>query len=129
MKGTRILAMALAAMMIIGLVPAALADEPMKISVASYMFGPVDNDNDVITPLVEQMLREKHGIDVDIEVVYIEQANYGEILNTRLAGGTAPDVFLAQSATMLDSYYDQASSRPGARNSSKRTRLTSIRSL
>ena len=107
MKGTRILAMALAAMMIIGLVPAALADEPMKISVASYMFGPVDNDNDVITPLVEQMLREKHGIDVDIEVVYIEQANYGEILNTRLAGGTAPDVFLAQSATMLDSYYDQ----------------------
>ncbi len=107
MKSTRILAIVLAAMMIIGLVPAALADEPMKISVASYMFGPVDNDNDVITPLVEQMLKEKHGIDVDIEVVYIEQANYGEILNTRLAGGTAPDVFLAQSATMLNSYYDQ----------------------
>ncbi|MBQ7183330.1 MAG: extracellular solute-binding protein [Clostridia bacterium] len=107
MKRTRILAIALAVMMIIGLVPAALAEEPMKISVASYMFGPVDNDNDVITPLVEQMLKEKHGIDVDIEVVYIEQANYGEILNTRLAGGTAPDVFLAQSATMLNSYYDQ----------------------
>ncbi len=107
MKRTRILAIALAVMMVIGLLPAALAEEPMKISVASYMFGPVDNDNDVITPLVEQMLKEKHGIDVDIEVVYIEQANYGEILNTRLAGGTAPDVFLAQSATMLNSYYDQ----------------------
>lgn len=108
MKGTRILALVLAAMLVIGLAPAALADDaPMKISVASYMFGPVDNDKDVITPLVEQQLKEKHGINVDIEVVYIEQANYSEILNTRLTGGSAPDVFLAQSATMLNTYYDQ----------------------
>ncbi|MBR4360020.1 MAG: extracellular solute-binding protein [Clostridia bacterium] len=108
MKGIRILALVLAAMMVIGLAPAALADdEPVKISVASYMFGPVDNEKDVITPLVEQMLLEKHGINVDIEVVYIEQANYADILNTRLNGGTAPDVFLAQSATMLNTYYDQ----------------------
>ena len=108
MKGTRILALALAAMLVIGLAPAALADDaPVKISVASYMFGPIDNDKDVITPLVEKQLKEKHGIDVDIEVVYIEQANYAEILNTRLTGGTAPDVFLAQSATTLNTYYDQ----------------------
>ena len=108
MKGTRILALLLAAMMIIALAPTAMAeDEPVKISVASYMFGPVDNDKDVITPLVEQQLKDKHGINVDIEVVYIEQANYAEIVNTRLAGGTAPDVFLAQSATTLASYYDQ----------------------
>ena len=108
MKGTRILALALAAMLVIGLAPAALAvDEPVKISVASYMFGPIDNEKDVITPLVEQQLKEKHNINVDIEVVYIEQANYAEILNTRLTGGTAPDVFLAQSATTLNTYYDQ----------------------
>ena len=108
MKGTRILALALAAMLVIGLAPAALADDaPVKISVASYMFGPIDNDKDVITPLVEKQLKEKHGIDVDIEVVYIEQANYAEILNTRLTGGTATDVFLAQSATTLNTYYDQ----------------------
>ncbi|MBR4501635.1 MAG: extracellular solute-binding protein [Clostridia bacterium] len=107
MKGTRILALALAAMLVITLVPALAEEAPVKISVAGYMFGPVDNDNDVITPLVEQMLKEKHGINVDIEVVYIEQANYSEILNTRLAGGTAPDVFLAQSATTLNTYYDQ----------------------
>ena len=56
---------------------------------------------------MEQQLKEKHGIDVDIEVVYIEQANYSEILNTRLAGGTAPDVFLAQSTNTLNSYWDQ----------------------
>jgi len=108
MKGSRILALLLAVMMIMALAPTAMAeDEPVKISVASYMFGPVDNDKDVITPLVEQQLKDKHGINVDIEVVYIEQANYAEIVNTRLAGGTAPDVFLAQSATTLASYYDQ----------------------
>ena len=107
MKATRMLALAVAAMMIIAMVPALAEEAPVKISVAGYMFGPVDNDNDVITPLVEQMLKEKHGINVDIEVVYIEQANYSEILNTRLAGGTAPDVFLAQSATTLNTYYDQ----------------------
>ena len=107
MKGSRILALALALMMVVALVPAVAEDEPIKISVAGYMFGPIDNEKDVITPLVEQQLKEKHGINVDIEVVYIEQANYAEILNTRLAGGTAPDVFLAQSATTLRSYYDQ----------------------
>ncbi|MBQ1403123.1 MAG: extracellular solute-binding protein, partial [Oscillospiraceae bacterium] len=108
MKFSRFLALVLALMMVMGLVPAAMADEePVKISVAGYMFGPIDNERDVITPLVEQQLKEKHGINVDIEVVYIEQANYAEILNTRLTGDKAPDVFLAQSATALNSYYDQ----------------------
>ena len=108
MKGTRILALALALIMVLALVPTAMAeDEPMKISVAGYMFGPIDNEKDVITPAVEKMLKEKHGINVDIEVVYIEQGNYAEILNTRLSGGTAPDVFLAQSTTTLNEYYDQ----------------------
>ena len=108
MKRTRLLALLLAAVMVLTLLPAALAEgEPMHISVAGYMFGPIDNEQDVITPLVEQMLREKHGINVDIEVVYVEQANYAEIINTRLAGGTAPDVFLAQSSTTLRTYYDQ----------------------
>ena len=108
MKGNRFLAMLLAIVMVLALAPAALAeDEPIHISVAGYMFGPIDNEKDVITPLVEQKLRENHGINVDIEVVYVEQADYGDIINTRLAGGTAPDVFLAQSATTLRSYYDQ----------------------
>ena len=107
MKGSRILALALAVIMVMALVPAMAEDEPIKISVAGYMFGPIDNEKDVITPLIEQQLKEKHGINVDIEVVYIEQANYSEILGPRLTGGTAPDVFLAQSTTMLDTYYDQ----------------------
>ena len=72
MKGSRILALALALIMVMALVPATAEDEPVKISVASYMFGPIDNEKDVITPLVEQQLKEKHGLNVDIEVVYIE---------------------------------------------------------
>jgi len=108
MKTSRILALLLTALMLVSVIPAAVAEEePIHISVAGYMFGPIDDAQDVITPLVEQKLRDNHGINVDIEVVYIEQANYAEILNTRLAGGTAPDVFLAQSATTLRSYYDQ----------------------
>ena len=108
MKKNRILALALALAMLVSLAPTALAeDEPIHISVAGYMFGPVDNEKDVITPLVEKKLKEDHGINVDIEVVYVEQANYAEIVNTRLTGGTAPDVFLAQSATALNAYYDQ----------------------
>ena len=79
----------------------------MKISVAGYFFGPVNDEKDVITPAVEARLKEKHGIDVDIELVYIEQANYGELINTRLTGNTAPDVFLAQSSTALETYFDQ----------------------
>ena len=107
MKGSRILALALALMMIIALVPTAVAeDAPVKISVAGYMFGPVVDD--VITPKVEEILKDKYGINVDIEVVYIEQGNYAEILNTRLNDlATAPDVFLAQGNTTLNTYYDQ----------------------
>ena len=81
--------------------------EPTHVSVAGYFFGPVNDEKDIITPAVEARLLEEHGINVDIELVYIEQANYAELLNTRRAGGTAPDVFLAQSNTTMETYYDQ----------------------
>ena len=81
--------------------------EPVHVSVAGYFFGPVNDEKDVITPAVEARLLEEHGINVDIELVYIEQANYAELINTRLAGGTAPDVFLAQSEQTVETYYDQ----------------------
>ncbi len=81
--------------------------DKMTISVAGYFFGPVNNEKDVITPAVEARLKEKHGIDVDIELVYIEQSDYSNLINTRLTGNTAPDVFLAQSNTALETYFDQ----------------------
>ncbi len=104
----KLLSVLLALVMVLTLMPFANAeDAPVKISVAGYMFGPIDAEKDVITPAVEKMLLEKHGINVDIEVEYIEYANYSEILAPRLAGETAPDVFLALSSNTLDTYYDQ----------------------
>ncbi|MCR4577831.1 MAG: extracellular solute-binding protein [Clostridiales bacterium] len=104
----KLLSLLVAIVMVMTAIPFALAeDAPMKITVAGYMFGPIDDAKDVVTPAVEKMLLEKHGINVDIEVEYIEYNNYSEILAPRLSGGTAPDVFLALSSTTLDTYYDQ----------------------
>jgi putative aldouronate transport system substrate-binding protein len=80
-------------------------DAPVKISVAGYFFGPVEND--VITPAVEQMLKEKHGINVEIEIVYIEYAEYKNLLSQRIIGQTAPDVFLPSNYSTMLEYYDQ----------------------
>lgn len=108
-KGLRFLSLLLTLAMLVPTLPLALAEEePVSISVAGYMFGPVDDEKDVITPLVEQRLKEKHGINVKIDVQYIENSNYTDILNPRLTSlETAPDVFLANSATLLNTYYDQ----------------------
>ncbi|MCR4620860.1 MAG: extracellular solute-binding protein [Clostridiales bacterium] len=104
----KLLSLLVAIVMVMTAIPFALAeDAPIKITVAGYMFGPIDDSKDVVTPAVEKMLLEKHGINVDIEVEYIEYANYSEILAPRLSGGTAPDVFLALSSNTLDTYYDQ----------------------
>ena len=86
-----ILCLLVALAMLVTCLPAALAEEaPTKITVAGYMFGPIDNELDVITPAVEKILNERYGLNVDIEVVYIEYSEYSEILNPRLAAGTAP---------------------------------------
>lgn len=76
------------------------------ISVASYAFGPMDAEKDKVGPVVEEMLAE-YGLDVDLEYVYIEYPQYQEILNTRLTGGTAPDIFIAMSLDNMLSLYDQ----------------------
>lgn len=77
------------------------------ISVAPYMFGPYDETKDVAVHWAQDYIREKYGYDVTFDVVYIENANYSEIINTRIAGGTAPDIFKSGSETYLDKYYEQ----------------------
>jgi len=113
MKRIKTLPLLLAGAMAFSAIPAIAAEEeaPMTISVAGYLYGPVDAEQDVITPAIEARLKEEHGINVDIEIVYVEQANYAEIINTRLIGETAPDVFLAQSDNTLQTYYDQGAIR------------------
>ncbi len=108
MKRFKTLPLLMAGAMVFSAIPAIAAEEEkMTISVAGYLYGPVDAEKDVITPAIEARLAEEHGINVDIEIVYIEQANYAELINTRVIGGTAPDVFLAQSDNTLQTYYDQ----------------------
>jgi len=103
--------MTLVLCLILAMTAVSFAEAPITwsgtISVAGYMFGPVDESKDIVTPTVEKVLREKYGLDVDIEIVYVENANYGEIMNTRIAGGTAPDIFLSRSVENMTQYYEQ----------------------
>ena len=77
------------------------------ISVAPYLFGPFDETKDIAVAPVEQALKEKYGLDVTFDVVFIENANYREIINTRIAGGTAPDVFIGGGEDVMHKYYEQ----------------------
>lgn len=89
----------------------AATDEPAapkgwsgKISYAPYMLGPVSND--VITPLLEEKLKE-YGYDVELENVYIENAQYIELLSLMLTSDEAPDIFEPRSITLLNQFHDQ----------------------
>lgn len=77
-----------------------------KITVAPYMFGPVDESKNVVKPLIEEALL-KYGYDVDLENVFIENSQYAELLNVRIAGGDAPDIYEAKSQTYMKEYYEQ----------------------
>lgn len=77
------------------------------ISVAPYLFGPYDESKDKVIKPIEKILKEKYGLDVTFEVVFVENANYSEIINTRISGGTAPDVFQATNLVTMKKYYDQ----------------------
>lgn len=84
-----------------------VSEKPITITVAPYMFNPVVEELDTVTPLVEQILLEKHGINVNIETIYIENSNYREVINTQLAGGAAPDLFLGGSTNQVRKYAEQ----------------------
>ncbi len=95
------------------LLPAASLAEtvPIKwsgtISVASYMFAPYDESKDIVVGKVEELLKTKYGYDVDIQPVYIEYPQYQEVINTRIAGKTAPDIFISMSEENMRNLYNQ----------------------
>lgn len=74
------------------------------ISMAPYMYGPIEED--IITPMIEEKLLE-YGYDVTLENVYLENNQYSELLNLKLAAGEAPDLFYAGSIDNLSQYRDQ----------------------
>ncbi len=77
------------------------------ISVASYMFAPFDETKDIVVGKVEEILKNKYGYDVDIQPVYIEYPQYQEVINTRIAGKTAPDIFISMSEENMRNLYNQ----------------------
>ncbi|MBN1777663.1 MAG: extracellular solute-binding protein [Clostridiales bacterium] len=107
----KLLAFLLCAVLIIPAAASVADDAPIKwsgtISVASYMFAPFDPDKDIVVGEVEKILKEKYGYDVTFDVVYVEYPQYQEIINTRIAGKTAPDVFISLNQTNMDTLYDQ----------------------
>lgn len=76
------------------------------ISVAPYMFSPVDKNKDVIKPLLEEALL-KYGYDVDLQNVFIENADYDNLMNIRIISGDAPDIFEPESSNKMREYYRQ----------------------
>jgi putative aldouronate transport system substrate-binding protein len=78
-----------------------------EITFAPYMFGPWDPSRDVVVGKVQQTLAEKYGINVTLTNVYVEYSDYRAIINTRIAGGTAPDIWLGLNESGIRDYYSQ----------------------
>ena len=78
------------------------------ITLAPYLFGPIDPERNVIHSRIEEILRERHRLDVTLDVQFVEFTNYNEIINVRIAGGTAPDIFIGMGAVRIAELYRQA---------------------
>ncbi len=78
-----------------------------EITFAPYMFAPYDEAQDIVVGEVEKILREKYDIDVTLTNVYVEYPQYKELINMRIAGGTAPDIWLGQNESGIRDYYNQ----------------------
>ena len=78
-----------------------------EITFAPYMFGPFDSSKDIVVKEIQRILEERYKVKVKLTNVYVEYLNYFEIINTRVAGGTAPDVWLGGGDSQITEYYDQ----------------------
>lgn len=96
----------LMAVMLVGLMPlAAVAEEnpyatPYKITLATYLTAPAAPDAIVIKKIEEMF-------NVDIEVLNIDDANFMEVLNTRISGGDIPDIIRLKDPSQFMTYVDQ----------------------
>ena len=77
-----------------------------QISVAPYMWGPYDEKENKIELALEDGFRG-YGYDVDLKNIYIENSQYNELINTRIASGDAPDIFEARDAARMKDLYNQ----------------------
>ena len=99
----KLLALVLAAVMALSIVPIAFADDVPTLSICSAdnTFG-LSTDPDLQQAVVS-MLEEKCG--VKLEAIIPPIGSYNEKLETMMAGGDAPDVFsISQAMTRLPNY-------------------------
>ena len=99
----KLLALVLAAVMALSIVPIALADNVPTLSICSAdnTFG-LSTDPELQQAVVS-MLEEKCG--VKLEAIIPPIGSYNEKLETMMAGGDAPDVFsISQAMTRLPNY-------------------------
>lgn len=78
----------------------AQSDEPLKVSWATWVLGPVDENN-----AARDAIRERFNID--LEMLAFERATWFDQLNTRVGGGDVPDVIYRDSGGVLREYADQ----------------------
>ena len=99
----KLLALVLAAVMALSIVPIALADDVPTLSICSAdnTFG-LSTDPDLQQAVVS-MLEEKCG--VKLEAIIPPIGSYNEKLETMMAGGDVPDIFsISQAMTRLPNY-------------------------
>lgn len=92
---------ALAAVLVLALVGwAAVAQAPMKITVANYQIQPTDQNGDMIKFFDKKF-------NVDVQVMNIDNNKYHELINVRIAAGEIPDFFYLKDASTLPIYQKQ----------------------
>lgn len=100
------LSLLLAVTLVLGLAPAmATAEanpyaEKYDITWTTYIAAPLDDDAHVL-----KLVEEKFNVDIDM--LNIEDANFLEVLNTRIMGGDTPDVIRLKDPSQLMNYIDQ----------------------
>jgi putative aldouronate transport system substrate-binding protein len=78
----------------------AQSGETLKVSWATWVQGPVDENNAARDLILERF-------NIDLEMLAFERATWFDQLNTRVGGGDVPDIIYRDSGGVLSEYADQ----------------------
>lgn len=76
------------------------ATDTIEVSWATWVTGPVDEDN-----LVRQTILERFNID--LQMLGFERGTWFDQINTRVGGGDVPDIIYRDGTTQLNTYVEQ----------------------
>ena len=78
-----------------------------EISFAPYQFGPFDPNLDIVLYRVQEILAERYDIHVTFRPEFVDFNDYHTIMATRVAAGTAPDIWVGGREDRIREYYRQ----------------------